>query len=565
MTHVVYDPIPLVFEDRNDWDLSTILSLRAKENPDKTFLAAPPEASLSYGEVDELTSRVAGGLQERGVAQGDRVLILLDNCPEFILAWFGATRAGAVEVPVNTQYFGDFLLHCVDSAKPCAVVVGANYASRIIDLRTDLARWSLRVFVADHAALDDGRTVHDVVDTLQQAGFDASPFSDLTATPCAPAINTSARSDMSAILFTSGTTGPSKGVMLSHAQLYFMANACVRLVQLGPDDTYMTAMPLFHGNAQFLTVYPALITGATVALYRRFSPARFSARLRESGATVTNFLGVMMDWVAKQEPDPRDGENRLRVVHAGPTAWSAVPLLRERFGIEAFVEAFGQTEIGLPIMARYGVDRPEGSAGVGVEEWFDLRLADPDTDEEVPIGEVGELQIRPKEDWTLTLGYFGLPDQTAQAQRNLWFHTGDGLRRDAAGNYFFVDRIKDCIRRRGENISSYEVEQPMLKFPEIASCALIGLPADEEAGEDELALFVVASPDHQLGPERVLEFAESALPSYLVPRYVQIVSELPMTPNGKIQKAALRKVSREELHDRVAHRKREPVATAERG
>jgi carnitine-CoA ligase len=547
VTKAVYESIPLIFPDREQWNLSTILGQRARETPAKVFLTAGADREFSYGEIDEYASRIAGNLRGRGIEPGDRVVMLLDNCPEFILAWFGTTRAGAVEVPVNTQYFGEFLLHTIRSSGPTAVVVGANYAGRLVKLAPQLAEWSLKIFVAEED-LDAG-----AVESLRAAGLDAVAFSHLLLNDAVQVEEpTVPSSELTAILFTSGTTGPSKGVMLSHAQFYFIANACVQLVRLGPEDVYMTAMPLFHGNAQFLTVYPALIVGARVAIYRRFSPSRFSERLHESGATVTNFLGVMMDWVAKQDPHPLDSDNKLRVVHAGPTAWNAVPVLRERFGIEAFVEAFGQTEIGLPIMAPYEGERPRGSAGVGVEEWFDLRLADPDTDEPVPVGEIGELQVRAKANWTMTLGYYGLPEATAQAQRNLWHHTGDGMRMDENGFYYFVDRIKDCLRRRGENISSYEVEQPLLRHPDIETCVVVGMPADEEAGEDELALFVVPAESVELSPQRVIEIAQDVLPTYLIPRYVSIVTELPMTPNGKVRKAALRGAGTAQLWDRAS-------------
>ncbi len=243
------------------------------------------------------------------------------------------------------------------------------------------------------------------------------------------------RQDLASIIFTSGTTGPSKGVMMSNAQCHFGSEQCINLVRLSEDDVYMTANPLFHFNAQFLTTYPTLIAGASMYLYPKFSPSRFSARVAESGATVTNFVGVMMDWVAKEPPAETDRLSRLRCVFSAPTAWDLVPGIRERFGVESFVEGFGHTETCLPIMAPYGVDRPRGAAGLAVDDWYEVRLADPETDESVARGQVGELQLRPRVPWIINSGYFAMPDATAEARRNLWFHTGDGMVQDEDGWY----------------------------------------------------------------------------------------------------------------------------------
>ncbi|MGB0113899.1 MAG: AMP-binding protein, partial [Ilumatobacteraceae bacterium] len=339
---------------------------------------------------------------------------------------------------------------------------------------------------------------------------------------------------------------------------FFFANEYLNLMRITEDDVFMTDGPMFHGNAQFFSIMPALIAGATTHLYRKFSPSNFAHRIRESGATVTNFVGVMMDWVAKQPESPDEAHSKLRAVFSCPTAWSSADDLRRRYGIEAFNELFGQTETGAAIMSPYGAtDRPVGAAGLAVTDWFDVRLVDPDTDLDVELGEVGELVVRPKEPWVLNLGYFGMPEASLAARRNLWFHTGDGMRQDDDGWFYFVDRLKDCLRRRGENISSVEVEQPMLEHPAIAECAAVAAPADEEAGEDELQLFVVATPGAALGTEDVFEWAEQVLPRFLIPRYIQIVDEFPMTPSGKVQKVELRKLGTAGATDRTRR-----VATA---
>ena len=327
------------------------------------------------------------------------------------------------------------------------------------------------------------------------------------------------------------------------------ASSTASLTRLTEADTYLSMGPLFLGNSQFLAAYPSLIAGARYVMRERFSASRWLEWVRDSGATVTNFVGVMMDFVWSQAPTERDAENDLRCIFAAPTA-SYAPEFQERFGVEAFVEVFGLTETAMPIMSPYGMERPQGAAGLLVSEFFEIRLVDPDTDEEVAVGELGELTVRPKLPFTMCAGYYGMPDKSMEAFRNLWFHTGDGLRRDADGWYYFVDRLKDAIRRRGENISSYEVEQALLTLEGVKECAVVAVPADQEAGEDEVMVFVVEEPGSGIGADEVWEHADRRLPYFAVPRYVAFIDELPKTPSEKIRKAALRDLGRSGAHDR---------------
>ena len=546
-----YGPLKITFPNRSDWNLSKILGVQAKKYGDKPFLTEPERGPAhrvySYRRTDELASRIAGGLAARGFQKGDRLTIYLDNCAEYILTWFGASRAGVVEVPTNNGYFGDFLSHCVNVTEPRGIVVSTNYVPRFVEIGKALASAKVKpVFfvLGDNAEAE--------MKSLRDLGFTVEPFEALLKAAPAASLPAQERQELGAILFTSGTTGPSKGVMMSHSQLYYFSDQCVDLVRLTDKDVYMTGNPMFHGNAQFLTTYPVLVAGASMVLYSKFSPTKFSERIAESQATVTNFVGVMMDWVAKQPPADSDKKSRLRCVFSTPTAWSSVDVLKQRYGIEAFVECFGQTEICLPMLTPYGRERPVGSAGLAVSDWFDIRLADPDTDEEVPMGEVGELQVRTKEPWLINSGYYGMPEATANARRNLWFHTGDGMREDKDGWFYFIDRLKDCLRRRGENISSFEVERPVLAHEAVQDCAAVGMPADEEAGEDEVGIFVILKEGQKLSADDVDAWASTRLPEFLRPRYIRFVDSFPMTPSGKIQKAKLRALGTKGAWDRQA-------------
>jgi crotonobetaine/carnitine-CoA ligase len=525
-----HDVVP-VFADSADWNLPAVLRHQAKERPDHVCLVTPEEqAQWTYGEIVGEAERVASGLIAAGAAPGDRVLIMARNSSQLVRTWFATGFGGLVEVPINTAYEGEFLRHQTTTVLPRWAVIDDVFAERF-------------VAIAGHAGTIERFWVIDTgsrataLRTLRSHGWRAEEWEDLLDTEAGP-LPEVAMSDLASIFFTSGTTGPSKGVAMPHAQMYFFGQEVQSLTRLTDADTYLTCTPLFHGNAQFMAAYPALIAGATVVVRPKFSASRWVDHLRENRVTVTNLIGVMMDFVWKQPPRPDDADNLLRCVYAAPTAFSVLEQFMARFGVEAFVDAFGLTETSAPILSPYGEMRPVGAAGLVAADWFEVRLVDPDTDEEVPTGTVGELTVRYKHPWTCSLGYYGAPEKTVEAWRNLWFHTGDALRQDEDGWFYFVDRYKDALRRRGENISSYEVEQALLLHPAVVECAVIGVKADVDAGEDEVMAVVVAAAP--VTAAELWSFCEGKIPAFAVPRFVRFVDALPKTPSEKIRKAALR-------------------------
>jgi len=531
----VYDEYSPTFPDRRDWTLPHVLRHRASAHGDRIFLDVPGEdLELTFAETLARAEAVGSGLVAAGGERGDRILIMSANRSEVILAWFGSAFAGLAEVPINTAYRGSFLEHQVRTTAPRFAVIEPEYAERFVE-GSEAAASIERFYV-----LGKGPELERASEALRAAGWAADPFADLLQASKVDLPEVRPR-DLGSVFFTSGTTGLSKGVMMPHAQMTFFADECVSLTRLTEADAFMSVGPLFHGNAQFLAAYPALIAGARFVLRERFSASRWIDWIRDSGATVTNFVGVMMDFVHKQEPREDDADNRLRCVFAAPTAGSILEDFRRRFGVEAFVEVFGLTETSMPILSPYGEDRPLGACGLANEEWFDVRLVDSETDEEVGTGEVGELVVRPKHPWTTCSGYFGMPEKTVEAFRNLWFHTGDGLKRDEDGWFYFVDRLKDAIRRRGENISSYEVEQAVLGCPEVLECAAIGVAADVDAGEDEVMIFVVAR--EAITTDEIHSWCRDRLPAFAMPRYIRVVDGLPKTPSGKVRKAELREAA----------------------
>lgn len=527
-----YDDFRLDFADPEDWDLVTVLRHHARHTPDAVYLDVPEEsATWTYAEILAEAERVARSLLHAGAAPGDRVVMMLDNSSELVRTWFGTAFAALVEVPLNTAYEHDFLAHQVRVSTPRWAVLDDVYVQRFLDIDQACAGIE-RYWVVDTGELAQA------LDTLRSAGKQAAPWDELVRAHGGELPRISSR-DLASIFFTSGTTGPSKGVAMPHAQMYFFAQENVCMTRLTAADAYLTVTPMFHGNAQFLAAYPALVAGARFVMRGKFSASRWIDHVRESGVTVTNFIGVMMDFVWKAPARPYDRDNALRCVYAAPTASSIVEPFRERFGIEAFVESFGLTETSMPFITPYGEPRPPGAVGRRVAEYFDVRLVDPQTDAEVPVGAVGELVIRPRQPWTASMGYYAMPEKTVESWRNLWFHTGDAMIEDADGWYYFVDRFKDALRRRGENISSYEVEQAILGHPAVQECAVIGVPTPGVlAGEDEVMACVVTA--RAVTADDIWAWSASKLPGFAVPRFIRFVDALPKAPSQKIQKSVLR-------------------------
>lgn len=516
---------------RDMWVLPKVLEHQAERRADRSFLSWTDAGQpLSFAEVNRRVNSLAHGLAAQGVAKGDKVVLFLPNCLEFVLTWFALAKLGAIEVPVGDIQKGAFLAHQLNLSEAKRIVTNTALAERLSEVEDEVP-------LLETCWLIDGGT---------SAGLKrvaAKPFSSLdSGNPENPGVKVTPE-DIAAILYTSGTTGWSKGVIMPHSQFFFFAEEDVQLVGLTEDDVYMTAFPFFHGNAQFLTIYPCLIAGAHCVLYPRFSASDYFGRARRSGATVANLLGATMSFICSAPPTSDDKNHRLRTIYAAPLAFDLAKEFTDRFGAIEFVDGFGQTEISNVFMTPRGAARPEGASGVLVDQFFEVMIADPETDEPVAEGEVGELMVRHKRPGIMCSGYLGMPEKTVETWRNLWFHTGDALRRDADGWYYFVDRVKDALRRRGENISSFEVESVVRGHASIAECAVVGVKADERGGEDEVkACVILADGVGSLDHADLIAWCDARMPAYMVPRYIEIFEKLPQTPSEKIKKKELREM-----------------------
>ena len=539
-----YREFEFEFPDRETWTLPWMLRRRAQTHGDKVYLDVPDHGeSFTFTETLAEAEAIGRGFLDHGGEHGDRVLMMAPNRAELVLGWYGAALAGMVEVPINTAYASTFLEHQVRTTTPRFAVISAEYSSRFVEGETTAYDSIERFFLFGEPA-DQRRAI----EVLRGGGREASPYEDLLRPNSETEFPMVDRRDAGAIFFTSGTTGLSKGVTMSHSQLCFVSQQLIALVRLSDRDTHMSVGPLFHGNAQFLAASPDLIAGARFVVREKYSASRWIDQIRDCGATVTNFIGVMMDWTYQQPERPDDADNQLRCIYTVPTPNAILADFSRRFGVDNFVEQYGMTEISLPVMTPYGAPRPEGAAGLLADEFFEAKIVDPETDEELPPNTVGEFVIRPKEPWIMLTDYWNMPDRTAEASRNMWFHTGDGLKRDEQGWFYFVDRLKDAIRRRGENISSYEVEQAVLVHEKVFDVAAVAAPAFAEAGEDEVAVFFVLEDGQEMSVEELREWCAAQLPLFAVPAYVSVVPELPKTPSGKVRKAELRQLAAEQAN-----------------
>ena len=342
------------------------------------------------------------------------------------------------------------------------------------------------------------------------------------------------------IMYTSGTTGPSKGVLIPHGHSYLAGLGLAEATFLTAADRYFVCMPLFHANALLMQFVGCLIAGAEVVVAERFRATSWLEEVRAAEATITNGLGVIPEFIFRQPPTARDRDHRLRLMMAVPIApeWGAA--FEQRFGVP-FMQGFGMTECNIVAYTRPGDALVPGCAGYPLAEWFDVAIADPATDALLPAGQTGEIVVRPKVPGCVMAGYFRMPEKTVEAWRNLWFHTGDAGRFDDAGRLHFVDRIKDCIRRRGENISSFEIEQVLNAHPAVAESAVVGIKVAGAGGEDEVKAYVVPAAGAAIDPVELLDWCAPRMPHFAVPRFVEVVTgELAKTPTGKLQKTALR-------------------------
>ena len=498
-----------------DRTVAAALRQQVKQRPQKIALVDGDGRSVTYSDTQDRAFRIATALSNLGVQRQDPVLVLMDNHSDHALVWLALGVGAMVHVPINTAYRGDMLRYVVAHSGARLAIVDDGYTDMLAGVAADLP--DLEVVVVRRgsgAALPSAFT---------QVDFDAL----LQVEPVRP--EPPGVSDIASILYTSGTTGPSKGALCPHGQAF----AASITDETHSGSVTLVTLPLFHGTGLWTGVFSALRCGATAVIQRGFSASDFWAQVRQHRCTTTVLVGAAAEFLWNQTPSPLDREHTLETVVVLPCP-ANVDGWKERFGVEVS-SGYGCTEIGIGATTSPGAAKPSvcGRPRPNLE----MRVVD-DHDADVKPGVAGELVVRPTEPWTIMQGYHKMPDETVAAFCNLWFHTGDIMYFDDSGQLVFVDRKKDVVRRRGENISSFEVEAHLLERPDIAQVAVI--PVTGAHSEDEIKAVLVMAPGATFEPAAILHDLYKRMPYFMVPRYYEAVDALPYTPTHKVRKSELR-------------------------
>jgi carnitine-CoA ligase len=513
-------------------DLATLVRRKAAKNGARVALRFA-ERDLSYAELDRETERIAAGLAEGGISVGDRVATLLFNTPEFPLVWFGVAKRGATLVPLNTALKGEILRYELSDSSPTGLVIDRRLWPAYAPLREGLGiahEW-----------------VVDAVPSEEPVPPSVPSFRDLSSTHALDPVPAIKPSDPASVMYTSGTTGPPKGAIIPHEKLIATPREIGLRSRLAADSVLFTALPLFHCNAQEMTALTAVLNDLSAAFDERFHASSYWPTAARFGATHISLLISMINVLYKQPPQPTDRAHGVRTALTAGTTRAVWPDFERRFGL-TIVELYGMTECGCTTLMNPPDRIRVGSVGTPLG-FVDADVVD-DDDQPVPPNTRGELVVRPRAPFTMFSGYLNKPEKTVESWRNLWFHTGDYVTRDEDGYYYFVDRKKDVIRRRGENLAPYDVESVLNRHPAVFESVVVGVPSP--LGEEDVKAFVQLKPFTKVEPKELFEFCVEHLPFFMVPKYLEFIDEIPKTANQKAQRYVLRARKGGLEHDRDA-------------
>ena len=512
----------LDLQDLGGGTLGGLLAARAAAAPDNPALVFAGETT-TYRALDEAASRAGAGLMALGLKPGDVLGILTGNRPEHLHAWFGGARAGLTYLSINTAYKGTLLQHVLEHSGCKLLVMEAGLVEALLTL--DGMPPSLRTIV-----FLDG-----VPDGFPQGSLRVLSWDEMLAGgPSAAAFPKLEPHDTGRIAYTSGTTGKSKGVVSPHLQSLVMARETAAAFGASARDRMYTCMPLFHGMAQVTTCLAALYAGATILLSPKFSVSRFWDEVRASGATQFNCLGSMLHMLLSAPPSPRDREHAVTRVFAAPAPPEVLYRFEARYGVH-LIEGYGQTEIKNvlynPLHGRKigSMGRPTASSILEIHDEHGNAL---------PPGEVGEIVYRPRMGNIMLKGYLKEPEKTLANMTGLWWHTGDLGSMDGDGFFYFFDRKTDSLRRRGENISSQELEAMLMAFPGVLEAAVVATPS--EIGESEVLAVLEVADAEAFDVRKLHGHCVATMPRFMVPRFFRVTTAFPRTPTGKVRKVALR-------------------------
>lgn len=508
------------------WVLPDVLTEMARTNPDKCWVQDCSGESMTFSQAQSQSRRAGQFFLNMGVARGDLVGIFMLNSCNFVRAWLGLGKINCTAVLYNTELRGQFLKHQINDSKITCIVIEAELLESLIEIADQVP--ALKTIMVCGDVPNNMPNQWTVLNWSQYASEDECDIQSLRA------------SDIATVMYTSGTTGPSKGVLMPHAHCTAYGIGTIECLELTPEDRYYISLPLFHVNGLMMQLGATLLMGVSVFVRLRFSASSWLSDVQKHRSTVTNFIGSTLAFMLAQPPTSKDKKHSIRAILAAPTPPSQEEELRNRFNVPDVLSAYGMTEVNIPVWGRIGSKDP-GAAGWTHGSRFEVKIVNPDTDMPVSAGDVGEIVVRPRIPFAFMAGYLNAPDKTIEAWRNMWFHTGDAAFMDHTGRLTFIDRIKDTIRRRGENISASEVEDVVISLPGVSEVAAYAVPSDIPGGEDEVMLAVVLEIDATISPTEISMESAKLLPRFARPRYIQIMQSLPKTATGKVQRAVLRK------------------------
>jgi crotonobetaine/carnitine-CoA ligase len=495
--------------------LGALLEVQARKYGEQEFVHFIDTGErLTYEAFNERCNRLAHGLVERGVRAGDFIAIMLRNSVEYLVAAYALKKLGAVEVSLNIDFRGRALVRTVNLTASPILITSNEFLEPLARVGDEMTFLRTLVFVDEPDSKLKG---------CEHLGFSELLSGD-TSNPAGPSDDT----ELAAILFTSGSTGFSKGLQVSHRYMVCNAALVAEAFTLNEQDRVYTPWPLHHYGAAVCEVACALLTGGSVVLRSRLSVSRFWDEVRETGATWAMMMGGSQKWLWDRPPDPKDRAHNLRFVWGGPFPVDR-PCFEERFGLKTGF-CYGLSDIGNPCIEVIDDDEPPDSCGKVRTDLYDIRIFNV-RDEEVAAGETGEIVCRPKVPGIILQGYYGQPEYTLEAFRNLWFHTGDLGQIDADGYLYFVDRKKQVLRHSGENILPAEVEEVINAHPAVHECVVVGVPNDIR--EQDVAVFIVLHCGQSLSPEDIRKHCSGELAHYMIPSIIRVVDEIPLTSTEK--------------------------------
>lgn len=510
-----------------------LLERQTEKYGDRTYIYFEDQ-EISYNQLNDQANRIACGMQKLGLVKGDKVAVVMDSCAELIYVMFGVSKLGGVNVPVNTSHKGDVMTYMIDHSDASVLVMHSHYIDRLGTVLQNTPKVKAVVVLQGDGDISAAMAIEQL-GALDKQLIKWTDFVDNDGGFQSADVKWS---DPMLILYTSGTTGLSKGVLIPHNLCYSMAERFYNVVlqgDLNENDYIYTPIPIFHAHAWHAGISLTLLSGARMVLKKRFSASANWADIKRYGCRYTNGFGAMNSILLLAEPKPDDADNPLKFVLGGPASKSVCEKFEARFGAR-ILEFYGSSEVGAPAMQTVTEYKP-GACGKVLPE-FEIRIVD-DDGVEVAKGEPGEMLIRSLNPYNILLEYYKMPEKTVEAWRDCWFHTGDRARIDEDGFLFFADRKKDALRRRGENISTFEVENIIKSHSAVMECAVYGVPSELEDSEDVMVSLAL-NPGQSLTCEDLMAFCEERMAYFMVPQYVRFMDELPKNAVLRVEKFKLR-------------------------